>query len=123
MLSTATGMAPAIHRRGDSRRSRQPVWFPDPSDPSRRRYFDGTTWTDNYAPAEAPAPVSGKSAKPGMSGFAKTALGVGGVILALVVFGSMGESDKKDKEASSTPTRSNSLSTTRTTQAKPSGLS
>lgn len=99
-------------------------WFPDPSDPSRRRYFDGATWTDNYAPAEAPAPGVGQSAKSGMSSFAKIALGVGGAILALLVIGSIGDSDKKGKEnagTSSASTRSNSLSTTRTTPAKPSG--
>lgn len=24
-------------------------WYPDPEDPGRRRYFDGTTWTDHRA--------------------------------------------------------------------------
>ncbi|CAJ1500179.1 DUF4352 domain-containing protein [[Mycobacterium] holstebronense] len=43
------------------------------------------------------------------------------MILALVVLGSIGDSGKRDKETSSTSTYSNSLSTTRTTQAKPSG--
>ncbi len=100
-------------------------WFPDPSDPSRRRYFDGTTWTENYAPADAPAPPSiGQSAKPGMSRGAKIALGVGGGILALVGLGSIGDSDTKGKEnavSSSTSMLSDSLSTTRIAPAEPSG--
>ena len=102
----------------------QAGWFPDPSDPSRKRYFDGTTWTDNYAPVEAPAPETGSSAKPGMSNPAKVALGAGGAILALFVFGSIGDSDKKDKRdavPSSISTWSNSLATTETTPAKPPG--
>ncbi|MCV7382486.1 DUF4352 domain-containing protein [Mycolicibacter longobardus] len=97
-------------------------WFPDPSDPSRQRYFDGTTWTEDYAPLGAPAPGIGQAAKPGMSNGAKIALGVGAAILLLIVFSSIGNSDKKGKDdVASSSTRSNSLSTTRTTQAKPSG--
>ena len=29
-------------------------WYPDPSDPSRQRAFDGKTWTENYTPFTAP---------------------------------------------------------------------
>ncbi|WP_328856933.1 DUF2510 domain-containing protein [Williamsia herbipolensis] len=31
-------------------------WFPDQSDPSVLRYFDGTSWTEHTAPASAPPP-------------------------------------------------------------------
>lgn len=27
----------------------QPGWYPDPSGAQRQRYFDGSTWTDNYS--------------------------------------------------------------------------
>ena len=29
-----------------------PGWYPDPGDPGRRRFWDGTAWTDQTAPAE-----------------------------------------------------------------------
>ena len=31
-------------------------WYPDPAGSGQQRYFDGSTWTENYAPL-APAPV------------------------------------------------------------------
>jgi hypothetical protein len=78
-----------------------PGWFPDPSDPSRQRYFDGRVWTENYAPIGPPPQAVGPSAKPGMSKGAKIALGVGAAILALIVLGSIGNSDKKTSPSSS----------------------
>jgi hypothetical protein len=32
-------------------------WFPDPERPGRLRYFDGTVWTEHYAP-ETPPPAA-----------------------------------------------------------------
>jgi hypothetical protein len=29
-----------------------PGWYPDPGDPARRRFWDGTAWTDQTTPAE-----------------------------------------------------------------------
>jgi hypothetical protein len=29
-----------------------PGWYPDPGDPGRRRFWDGSAWTDQAAPAE-----------------------------------------------------------------------
>ena len=36
------------------------AWYDDPTDPSRLRYWDGTAWTENYAPKQAApaAPVA-----------------------------------------------------------------
>ena len=33
-----------------------PAWYPDPSNPSQMRYWDGTQWTDNTQSAVAPQP-------------------------------------------------------------------
>ncbi len=41
-------------------------WYPDPSDPSRQRYFDGKTWTDNYAPFGPPTQAVRTAPKSGM---------------------------------------------------------
>lgn len=88
-------------------------WFPDPSDPSRLRYFDGKAWTENYAPFGAPTPGIGQPAKPGMSRGMKIGLGVGAVVLALVAIGNIGSSDKTSSSSSST------ASTTRTVDVAP----
>ena len=79
-------------------------WYPDPSDPSRQRYFDGRAWTENYASFGAP-PVGnhqpGPPAKSGMSTGLKVALGVGAVVVVLVAIGSIGDSDKTSETSSS----------------------
>lgn len=36
--------------------STPPGWYPDPSNPSQQRYWDGTAWTDASAPATPAAP-------------------------------------------------------------------
>ncbi len=33
-----------------------PDWYPDPNNPGLLRYWDGSNWTDNTAPAQAAAP-------------------------------------------------------------------
>lgn len=106
----------------------QPIagWYPDPSDPSRQRYFDGKAWTENYAPFGAPAPGIthpgiGQPAKAGMSRGMKIVLGVGAAVLALVAIGNIGSSDKSD-ETSSRSTASlseSSASTAKRSSAKP----
>lgn len=50
--------------------SRQPGWYPDPSDPSRNIYWDGSAWT-------VPAPTASNNAK-------KTGVAIGVVVLAVV---------------------------------------
>jgi hypothetical protein len=83
-------------------------WFPDPSDPSRQRYFDGKAWTENYAPFGAPIPDIGQPAKPGMSRGMKIGLGLVAAVLAFIALGSFGSSEKstETKSSSTTPTSS-----------------
>lgn len=43
-------------------------WYPDPTDSTRNRWWDGTQWTENYAPAApqaAPTAPAAPSAAPG----------------------------------------------------------
>ena len=79
-----------------------PGWFPDPSDPSRQRYFDGRAWTENYAPFGPPPQTVGQPPTTGMSSGLKIGLGVGAVILALIVLGSIGNSGKNSSTSSNT---------------------
>jgi hypothetical protein len=73
-----------------------PGWYPDPSDQSRQRYFDGSTWTENYAPYGPPPQSVSQSSKSGMSKGLKIALGVGAAAVALVILASLGSSDKSN---------------------------
>lgn len=76
-------------------------WYPDPSDPSRQRYFDGNTWTENYANFGAPTPLPARPAKSGMSTGLKIGLGVGAAVLALIVLASIGNGGEKSPSTSS----------------------
>ena len=71
-----------------------PGWYPDPSDPTRQRYFDGTAWTENYAPFGGPPLGVGQPAKTGMSKGMKIGLAAGTALAGLVALGSIGNSDK-----------------------------
>ena len=42
-----------------------PMWYPDPSDANRLRWWDGSKWTDPYA--QIPAPEAAVSAAPALS--------------------------------------------------------
>ncbi|RAV17193.1 hypothetical protein DQP55_04200 [Mycolicibacterium sp. GF69] len=90
-----------------------PGWYPDPSDPSRQRYFDGRAWTENYAPLAAAPPGVGQPAKTGMSRGMKIGLGIGAAVLVLIALGSIGNSDKTSSTSSETGT------TTRTVPVPP----
>lgn len=91
-----------------------PGWYPDPSGGQGQRYWDGANWTA-VAPAAAPvAPPSspfGPTAqipqppKPGLSTGLKIGLGVGGVALAMVALGSIGDNDAKKSGTSSSSSR------------------
>jgi uncharacterized protein DUF4352/uncharacterized protein DUF2510 len=99
----------------------QPIagWYPDPSDPSRQRYFDGRAWTENYAPFPASPPGIGQPAKPGMSRGLKIGLGIGAAVLVLIVLGSFGSSDKSTESKPSSTTPTASLSEPSTSTVKP----
>ena len=96
-----------------------PGWYPDPSDPSRQRYFDGNAWTENYAPFGPPTPGIGQPAKQGMSRGMKIGLGVGAAVLALIALGSFGSSDKSTDKAVSSTTPTSSFLEKPTTPVKP----
>lgn len=57
-------------------------WYPDPHGSGRQRYFDGTTWTENYAPP-APQPPAVKMSKGGRT--LAIIFGAVGVHLVLIV--------------------------------------
>lgn len=94
-----------------------PGWFPDPSDPSRQRYFDGRVWTENYAPFGPPTPPVASPPKPGVSTGVKVLVGVGAVALVVIVLGSIANGN----DTSTTPTSSNggSVGFTPTTTKSP----
>lgn len=54
--------------------SREPGWYPDPSDPSKNIYWDGSAWQGSHTPVEADK--SGSSKKIGIA--------VGVIVLGLV---------------------------------------
>lgn len=93
-------------------------WYPDPSDPSRQRYFDGNAWTENYAPFPAPPPGVGQPAKPApqKKSDKKLILGVGAVAVVLVAIGSNVGNDGDKKTAVSESSTAASVSS----PAKPS---
>jgi hypothetical protein len=99
----------------------QPIagWYPDPSDPSRQRYFDGRAWTENYAPFPASPPGIGQPAKPGMSRGLKVGLGIGAAVLVLILLGSFGSSDKSTESKPSSTAPTASLSEPSTSAVKP----
>jgi hypothetical protein len=96
-----------------------PGWFPDPSDPSRQRYFDGKAWTENYAPFGGATPVFGQPAKPGMSRGMKIGLGLGAAALALIALGSVGNSDETSSSSSKTVTATRTVDVTPTATKPP----
>lgn len=98
-----------------------PGWYPDPTDPSRQRYFDGNQWTENYAPFSARSPVAAQPSKSGMSTGMKIGLGVGAVAVTLIALSAIGSDGKSDEtESSSTTTSSSSLDES-SSPAEPAG--
>lgn len=86
-------------------------WFPDPSDPSRLRYFDGNVWTEQYASiGSAPTPVVNQPPAKGMGRGMKVALSIGAVIVGLGALGSIGSNDKSAETKSGSGTRAASAS-------------
>lgn len=62
-----------------------PGWYPDPSGSPQRRYWDGSTWTENVAPYDAP-PTTGAApvATSSMSKGCIWALVIGAVLLLVI---------------------------------------
>ncbi|WP_374023210.1 DUF4352 domain-containing protein [Mycobacterium sp. HNNTM2301] len=94
-------------------------WYPDPSDPSRQRYFNGTAWTESYAPFPAPQIGAGQPANavPQKKFDKKYFLGVGAVVVILIAIAST--EDKKPVEtntAASVPSTGSTIA-----PAKPAG--
>lgn len=99
-----------------------PGWYPDPSDSSRQRYFDGTQWTENYAPFGTPVPVAAPVTKPGSSAGKKIGIGVGAVVVAMIAIGSLGNDEKSsDTRSSSATSTSSFLDSSPSTAVKPAG--
>lgn len=98
-----------------------PGWFPDPSDPSRLRYFDGKVFTEQYANVGGPPPFPAQPAKPANApGISKKWLfGVGAAFLALIFLSNLGNDN--DKKSTATGGSNSSPSKSYNTQAaKPS---
>lgn len=102
-----------------------PGWFPDPTDPSRQRYFDGKAWTESYAPFPPP-PQAASASKPAKQqwNLKLLALIVGGFLFLLFI-GNLGSDNDEKATASAkqsstvTPTRAQSAAAAPTTAARP----
>ncbi|MCG5431265.1 DUF4352 domain-containing protein [Mycobacterium sp. MYCO198283] len=75
-----------------------PGWHPDPAGSGQQRYFDGTQWTENYAPAAAPPPGVAPKRKRGMR---RILLIAGGVLLAIILLGAIFGGGGDDKQSAS----------------------
>ena len=64
-----------------------PGWYADPEFPGSDRYWDGSAWSDQRRPSQAP----GAGAPPSSNGFAITSLvcGIVGVVLVVVLIGAL----------------------------------
>lgn len=60
-------------------------WYPDPEGSGQQRYWDGTTWTANYAPGAAPAPPGGPVVAKKGHGCLYSILGAIAIVIILIV--------------------------------------
>jgi hypothetical protein len=100
-------------------------WFPDPSDPSRLRYFDGRVWTEQYANVGGPS-AGGPPLLPPKQGKQwnwKWIAGIGGVFLALMVLGNLGSEDNKKSAATQSDSSSSKSYNTQSAPADAPGAS
>lgn len=91
-------------------------WYPNPQNPNEQRYWDGTAWTDHVAPLNVPEPtvILPAPEPPPPSAPAAPTSGpprwyqrrwvwvVGGVVLLLVIIGSVTPSSDDPADASAT---------------------
>ncbi|ANW64062.1 hypothetical protein BCA37_11055 [Mycobacterium sp. djl-10] len=111
-----------------------PGWYPDPSDFSRQRYFDGRQWTEHYANYAAlpPPPSAGQPGPQQGPNLTKRALlTIGGIVAAFVVLGliSSGGDDDKSTRTATAPTSTSRAAVTpphetapRVPEAPPAGM-
>lgn len=83
-------------------------WYPDPAGTGQQRYFDGTSWTDNYAPAAGAAVSNIPPASKKSNG--KTWGIIGAIALAVIVLSAAigGGSDDADSTATEETTTATS---------------
>lgn len=83
-----------------------PGWYPDPKS-GGQRYFDGTDWTDQFAPAPASAYNAGPPPRKKRGGCFKSVLIFIGVVILIAIIGNSCSSDDRDaSNSSSTSSRS-----------------
>lgn len=78
-------------------------WYADPENPGQQRYWDGNTWTDNFAPgASSPVPAAAAVKKPlyKRPWFVVLAVLIGIGVIAILFGGSPSETPKSSPSAS-----------------------
>lgn len=106
-------------------------WYPDPSDISRQRYYDGKQWTEHYA-NYAPLPPAPPQPPPKKTNDTRVLLAVAGCIVALVIIALAtggNDDDNTTPSAASTSTVASRTAVTpphetapRAPEAPPAGL-
>ena len=66
-------------------------WYPDPSGSGRQRYWDGSQWTEHYAPAAQAAPAYAQPAPKPPVGPAPSLWWAVPALFALIMIGSAGK--------------------------------
>jgi len=95
-MSDATPAAPAAPGAG---------WYPDPNDPSTVRYWTGSEWTDNRAPAQT---VTGPAAQAKTSGMAIASLvcgllwGYGVLSILAIIFAAVAKKNIRESNGMQT---------------------
>lgn len=92
-------------------------WYPDPAQVGRQRYWDGSAWTDNYAPlSQSPIPSKGGGIPTGV----KALLGVVGVLVLMGACGALitgGDTDSPSAQVTQSTTEPDRGSPTATVTA------
>jgi hypothetical protein len=92
--------------------AREAGWYPDPHDPSRNLFWDGSAWHRKVVPAAAPEPIPAEQKTPAwvIALIGLCILTLGGLLF--MVYGLMTGDDRKAPTtniASDTPSQSKSL--------------
>ena len=64
-------------------------WYPDPDNSAQQRYWNGTEWTDDYAPAAAPQAPPQPPKKGGVPTGVKVLIGIVGVLVLMGACGAL----------------------------------